>query len=430
MVPVTLAVAGAGLRGLSYARHARAAQGTRVVAVAEPDPERRRRFAAEFGLADDRVFDDWRALADAGRLADAAVVATMDRCHSDPAVRLADLGYHVLLEKPMATTEADAARVAEAARRNGTIMAVCHVLRYTPYTRMVKRLLDEGALGRLTGIEHLEPVGWWHQAHSFVRGNWRRSDTSAAMLLTKACHDVDWLLHLFGSAPQRVSSFGGLLHFRPENRPAQAGERCLECRLEPQCPYSAPRLYLGCLGDADLEFWPLSAVTPGRTGAEVIEALRTGPYGRCVYSCDNDVVDQQVVLMEFAGGATCSFTMSAFTPMGQRRTRLFGTHGFADGDGRSLRVTDFRDGSERVLRAGPADGGQTAEGHADGDRALTEAFLAAVAAGDPALLESDPEQSLASHRVVWAAERARTTGTVIELPAGQPAQPGIDRRLP
>ena len=150
-------------------------------------------------------------------------------------------------------------------------------------------------------------------AHSFVRGHWRRQDTSAPMLLAKSCHDVDWLVHLFGRPPARVSSFGSLSHFRPEERPATAADRCVDCPLEPSCPYSAPRLYLGCLGDADSEFWPLSAVTQGRTEEEVLRALRTGPYGRCVYACDNDVVDHQEVAMEFDDGATCSFTMSAFT---------------------------------------------------------------------------------------------------------------------
>jgi predicted dehydrogenase len=411
MTSVTLALVGGGLRGQLYARSAVASGAATVTAIAEPDAGRRSALGAEFEVPADRLYADWADLADAGRLADAAIIATQDQLHMAPAVRMADLGYHLLLEKPMATTEAEAAAIASAAERNGIILAVCHVLRYTPYTRMLKELLDSGRIGRLVNVQHLEPVGWWHQAHSFVRGHWRRSDTSAPMLLTKACHDLDWLVHLFGSVPARVSSFGSLTHFKPSERPAGAAPRCLDCPLEPSCPYSAKRLYLDCLADPDRHYWPLGAVTEERTEAGVLEALRTGPYGRCVYACDNDVVDHQVVNLEFPDGGTCSFTMSAFTPMEHRRTRLLGTHGFLDGDGQTIRLVDFRTGEEELLAVPEADG----DGHGGGDQELTATFLRAVQTGDPALLPTDAGASLATHRVVWAAEEARTSGTVVTL---------------
>jgi predicted dehydrogenase len=412
---VTLALVGAGLRGQTYARHAVATGQGRVVAVAEPDPRRRASVAAEFEIPADRVHADWAELAAAGRLAEAAILATQDRLHLAPAVALADLGYHLLLEKPMAPTETEAAEIAAAAVRNGVILAVCHVLRYTPYTKLVKGLLDEGRIGRLVSVEHLEPVGWWHHAHSFVRGNWRREDESGPMLLTKSCHDIDWLVHLFGGLPERVSSFGSRTHFRAGQRPEGAADRCLDCPVEPVCPYSAKRLYLGAVADPEQHFWPLGAVTPEPTERAVLEALRTGPYGRCVYTADNDVVDHQVVAMEFPGGATCSFTMSAFTPMEHRHTRLMGTHGYLDGDGRTLRHVDFRTGAETTIDSAEAGGPSASDGHGGGDEGLVEAFLAAVAAGDPSLVSSDAAESLASHRVVWAAERARRTGQVVSL---------------
>ncbi|MDX6264742.1 MAG: hypothetical protein QOH84_6430 [Kribbellaceae bacterium] len=411
MTSVTLALVGGGLRGQLYARSAVGSGAGRVTAIAEPDPDRRAALGAEFAVPADRLYADWSELADAGRLADAAIIATQDQLHMAPAVRMADLGYHLLLEKPMATTEAEADAIASAAERNGIILAVCHVLRYTPYTRMLKELLDSGRIGRLVNVQHLEPVGWWHQAHSFVRGHWRRSDTSAPMLLTKACHDLDWLVHLFGAVPARVSSFGSLTHFKASERPAGAAPRCLDCPLEPSCPYSAKRLYLDCLADPERHYWPLGAVTEERTEAGVLEALRTGPYGRCVYACDNDVVDHQVVNLEFPDGGTCSFTMSAFTPMEHRRTRLLGTHGFLDGDGQTIRLVDFRTGEEELLAVPEADG----DGHGGGDQELTATFLRAIETGNPALLPTDAAASLATHRVVWAAEEARTTGTVVTL---------------
>ena len=415
MSAVTLALVGAGLRGQAYARHAVEAGGARVVAVAEPDRQRREAAAREFGIPPEHVFEGWATLTNSPRLADAAIVATQDRMHRDPAVALADLGYHLLIEKPLAPTEEDATAIVEAALRNEVIAAVCHVMRYTPYTKMLKGLLDEGRIGKLISVQHLEPVGWWHFAHSFVRGNWRNSDESGPLLLTKCCHDIDWLVYMFGQVPSRISSFGSLSHFRPSERPAGAADRCLDCAVEPTCPYSAKRRYAQALADPDEHFWPLGALTPVATPSSVEAALRDGPYGRCVYACDNDVVDHQVVNLAFPDGATCSFTVSAFTPMEHRRTRLQGTHGYLDGDGRTVRHLDFITGREEVLDSVVDGGPSAADGHGGGDEGLVDAFLAAVATGDASLLTSDPVESLATHRVVWAAEEARLRDEVVHL---------------
>jgi predicted dehydrogenase len=394
-----LVLVGAGQRGVGYARRAVATGAGRIVAVAEPSPARRERFAAEFGAA---AFADWREID--RRLADAAIVATQDRDHEGPAVHLAGLGYHLLLEKPMAPEEESATRIASAVDDAGVMLAVCHVLRYTPYTKVLKSLIDDGRVGEVVSIQHLEPVGWWHQAHSFVRGAWRDTASSSPMLLAKSCHDIDWLLYVAGSPARRVSSFGGLAHFKPSSKPAGAADRCLDCAVEADCPYSAPRIYR----DAG-PGWPLSVVTS--SFADLDEALRLGPYGECVYNGQNDVVDHQVVTMELESGVTVAFTMTAFTPFEQRKTRIFGTHGYLDGDGAAIRVVDFRTGSDTVVTVSD----QLSAGHADGDDALVDAFLAAVASGDASLIRSDAATSLAGHRVVWAAERARHTGTVVTL---------------
>lgn len=413
---VTLAVAGAGLRGAGYARRAKATGGACVVAVAEPDPVRRARFAAEHGIPPERAFTHWRELAAVGRLADGIVIATQDADHAEPAVRFASLGYHILLEKPMATTEADCVRIVEAVERGGVMLAVGHVLRYTPYTRAIRDIIRSGRIGDPINVQHLEPVGWWHQAHSFVRGNWRSEAESGPMLLTKSCHDIDWIMYVLGDVPARVSSFGRLSHFRPEHRPAGASDRCVTCTVEPDCPYSATRLYLSCLGDPERERWPLGAVTDDTTTEGVLAALRDGPYGRCVYACDNDVVDHQVVNMEFPSGATASFTMTAFTPLAQRQTRVFGSRGYVEGDGHRLTVHDFVSGEVEVVHTGAPDAAPT--GHQDADDALADAFVAALATDNPTLLSSDARQSLAGHRVVWAAEEARRSGTVVDIPFG------------
>src|SRR5580704_6757674 len=267
MAPVSLIVIGAGQRGAGYARRARRhPDRASVVAVAEPDQARRARLAAEHGIAAGNAAAGWRELAGRGRLADAVLICTQDRMHAEPAEAFAALGYHILLEKPMAPDEAGCRRIVAAVEQAGVMLAVGHVLRYTSYTRAVKEAADSGLLGDIMSVQHLEPVGFWHQAHSYVRGNWRRSDLATSMLMAKSCHDLDWLQYVLGRAPLRVSSFGSLAHFTAAARPHGAADRCTACPVEAQCPYSAPRFY-GDLLERGEHSWPLSVVTDDFTPA-------------------------------------------------------------------------------------------------------------------------------------------------------------------
>jgi predicted dehydrogenase len=416
MAPVSMVVIGAGQRGTGYARWSLAHPDRAVVVgVAEPREVRRARLAAEHGIAAQNVAADWRELADRGRLADAVLICTQDRMHAGPAEAFAALGYHILLEKPMAPDEAACRRIVAAVEDAGVMLAVGHVMRYTPYTRAVKQIVDGGQLGDIMSVQHLEPLGFWHQAHSYVRGNWRRADLAASMLMAKSCHDLDWLAYILGRVPLRVASFGSLTHFIAANRPAGAADRCVACPVEASCPYSAPRLYRGLL-DRGEHRWPLSAVIEDFTPAALDEALRDGPYGRCVYACDNDVVDHQVVTLEFPGATTATFTMTAFSKAAGRATRLFGTRGELSGDGRTIRVYDFLTRAERLITPPSAGAMSAAGGHGGGDAGLMDAFTAAVATGNRELISSGPRESLASHLVVFAAERARLNGTVETIP--------------
>ena len=412
MAPVSVVVIGAGDRGTGYARWAlRHPDRASVVAVAEPREVHRAQFAAEHGIAGRNVAVDWRQLAGRGRLADAVLICTQDRMHAGPAEAFAALGYHILLEKPMAPDEAGCRRIVAAVENAGVMLAVGHVMRYTPYTRAVKEIVDSGQLGNIMSVQHLEPVGFWHQAHSYVRGNWRRADLAASMLMAKSCHDLDWLVHILGRMPARVASFGHLTHFTAANRPAGAADRCMVCPVEASCPYSAPRLYRGLLEEGQRR-WPLSAVIEDFTPAALEQALNDGPYGRCVYACDNDVVDHQVVALEFPGATTATFTMTAFSQAAGRATRLFGTRAELTGDGQAIRVYDFLTRAERLITSAPAGTMNAADGHGGGDAGLMDAFTGAVATGNRELILSGPRESLASHLAVFAAERARLNGTV------------------
>ena len=401
------------MRGHAYATAASAIPGVEIVAVAEPNPTTTARFIQQFPAAE--VFSDWRDLLAGPRVADAVIVALLDQDHREASVAFAEAGYDILLEKPIALSQADCDEIEAAAAANGVSITVCHVLRYTPYTQKLRELLDDGAIGEIMQIEHLEPIGHLHFAHSFVRGNWRRSDTSNSLLLAKSCHDIDWLLYIMGRPVQRVTSFGSLGYFRPESRPAGASDRCVSCVLEPDCTYSAVRFYRSGLNNPGSSEEYNALVMAGEVTPEAIDrALESGPWGRCVYQSDNDVVDHQTVQLEFTDGRLASFTLSAFAEGSNRKTRIFGTAGQITGDGQMLSVYDFR-----TLKTTEYDtdelGFAAATGHGGGDARLVEAFISALRDAAPEALSTSIAQSMASHRVVFAAEEARRTGTVVSL---------------
>ena len=414
--PVTFIIIGAGSRGSAYAEFAVANPDVaKLVGVAEPQEIPRRRLELQHQLAAENSFEDWREAAAKEKFADAVVISTLDAMHTEPAIAFANKGYHILLEKPMAPTLQECELIVEAVNANSLILAVGHVLLYSPYTKKLKEILESGTIGNVVSIQHLEPVGFWHQAHSFVRGNWNNESKSSPMLLAKSCHDFDWIRHLVDQPCVAVSSFGKLNHFRKEEKPVEAGDakRCIECAHEGNCCYSARRIYLESAAAGNAA-WPVDVITFDTTLEGVTDAIENGPYGRCVYECDNDVVDSQVVNMEFANGVTVSFTMTAFTTAGPRRTSIFGTRGEILGDGSTIVHHDFLTGETNTLL--PEDSGSFELGpQSSGDNGLMRAFFAAVANGDKSLLLSGPAETLESHRMVFAAEQARQKRCVVTL---------------
>ena len=277
MKPITAVVLGAGSRGWTYSSYAGAyPEALQIVAVAEPRTDRRTMLAEELNIPEAAQYASWQELLSQPRMADCAFVCTLDDDHTEPAIRAMELGYHVLLEKPMSNTEAECRRIVETANRTGRTLAVCHVLRYTPFYMTLKHLIDQGEIGEVTVINQIENVGYWHQAHSFVRGNWRNTAETSPMLLQKSCHDMDILLWLMGKRCERVQSFGSLRHFTPEHAPEGAPERCLNgCPHGDHCPYYAPRLYM----DMNRTGWPVDVITTDLSEEGRRKALEEGPYG-------------------------------------------------------------------------------------------------------------------------------------------------------
>ncbi|KAJ7179848.1 hypothetical protein C8R43DRAFT_1055757 [Mycena crocata] len=421
--PVTLAIIGCGQRGKAYAAYAlQSPDFCKVVAIAEPRPKTQRRFADAHKVDQTLVFDSWQALHAASeetintigkRLADAVVIAVQDHMHKEVVLAFAAQGYNILCEKPMATSLEDIIEIEEAVNRAGTIFGMGHVMRYSPYSREITEYVRSGALGKLVNIVQVEPVGYYHFAHSYVRGNWNTEKDSSFSLMTKCCHDIDIICFwLSPSTPARVSSFGSLQHFRKSSKPEEAGNalRCLDCPMEKDCAYSAKKIYLDPVSRGSTG-WPVSPLVDGVPDIEnVTHALRTGPYGQCVYESPNDVCDHQVVNFEFSDGASASFTMVAYTSLiCDRQVRLHFTHGEIVGDMRTFTVHDFRTGAR--TQSVPRDEGG---GHGGGDLGLIRAFVKAVRTGRQDALGTTLAEVVKSHMTVFAAETSRKEGRVVD----------------
>ncbi|WP_027480472.1 Gfo/Idh/MocA family protein [Deinococcus pimensis] len=366
---------GAGSRGLDVYGRTMLAQGDRcrVVAVAEPHHDRLRLAAAELRVPGGGRFADPDAFWTAARGLDldAVVIASPDRSHHAHVLEAVRLEVPMLLEKPAAHSLPALRDLRRRLSGYRPPVMIAHVLRYTAFFRTVHDLLSSGAVGRLVHLNHTENIGYWHFAHSFVRGNWRDEATSSPMVLAKASHDLDLLRWLVGAPPRRVTAFGRLHHFRPDQAPVGAPEHCLDgCPAEPDCPYSARKIYLERFQAEG--GWPNNVVTPDPSRATLLEALARGPYGRCVYRCDNSVHDTYSINILFENDVTAAFTLSAFTEETTRTVHVMGTHGELHGhlDRGEVVVNDFRSRERRVIRV-PA----TSGGHGGGDEALTLSFL-------------------------------------------------------
>jgi predicted dehydrogenase len=413
--PVEAVLVGAGGRGFdpfgAYAlQHPNE---LRYIAVAEPVAERRERFARLHRIDPRYSFSSAEELFACGQLAPALINATGDRQHVAVSVPALRLGYHVLQEKPMATTPHDCVRIVRAAEEAGRILQIGHVLRFAPFFVAVKEAVASGRIGEVMTVDHRENVAYWHMAHSFVRGKWRNQADSSPMILAKSCHDMDFLRWVVDRPCERVVSFGSLSHFRPEAVGPEVPARCTDgCPLAEGCAYNAPRFYLG-LGPG----WPVADLAVDQredpSPEERMEALRTGPYGRCVYRCDNDVVDHQVAILEFVGGVTATFTMHGFSAVPGRTMRYDGTRGtLLAGEGpEGVRAHYHLGDREEALHIRPVAGG-----HGGGDVGLIRAFLRAVREGGGEVLTS-ARVSLESHLMCFAAEKSRLEGCVVDLVA-------------
>ena len=427
--PLTAVMIGAGNRGYeAYGPYALAQpEQIRFTAVAEPIEERRVLFAQTHNISSKHQYHSWEDLLNQGRIADLALICTMDQMHVEPTNIALEAGYDVLLEKPMADTLPGCIQLVQTAERTGHLLQIAHVLRYIPFFSTLQEIVTSGRLGDVITVAHRENVSYWHMAHSFVRGLWRNSQTTSPMILAKCCHDLDILYWLFGPC-QQLSSFGLLAHFRPENAPPHAPERCTDgCPVADTCPWYAPRLYLdliplkhtmpGLETAVDYQDWPISVISEDTSREARRRALKTGPYGRCVYHCDNDVVDNQVISMFSESGITVTLVMQGHSHKEGRTMRYDGTRATLIGryylDEQVIEIHDHLNGTVETIYPTLPTTGAGATGHASGDEGLMAAFIQAVNGSDRALTTA--RNSLESHLMAFAAEEARVCGTVINM---------------
>jgi len=405
--PVTCVIIGHGGRGSTYSGFAlQIPQEWKVVGVAEPLDYRRDACVAAHGIAKENVFTSWEHVFERPKLADVAVITTQDAMHLAPALAALDRGYDLLLEKPIAQSWEECRRIYRKVRTTGAIVAVCHVLRYAPYYVQLRHVVASGLIGDVVSVQHLEPIGDVHMSHSYVRGPWRNKAESTPMILSKSCHDLDVLRWWVGRPCTRVSAFGGLAKFRAAQAPAGAPPFCLDgCPEEATCHYHAARVYV-----REKLFSAHHVVTPDRSPEGILAALRRGPFGRCVYRCDNDAPDHMVTNLEFEGGTTAAFSIEGCVSYQGRRTRVLGTKGDIVGDERAMEVTLFEGGRTTWDVTQAAD---DLGGHGGGDVRMVRDLVQAVSQRRQDLIPTTLQASLESHLMGFLAEESRVAGGAV-----------------
>jgi len=427
--------------------------------VAEPRKARREGFASEWNIAKEDQYETWEDLLNdkIGRIAKACLICTQDKMHTEPAIKALELGYHVLLEKPMATTIEDCIKLVNAAEKANKQLRICHVARYTTMFSKIKQAIKEGLVGNIINCNHSENVAYWHFAHGYVRGTWRKAEDSSPIILAKTCHDLDLLYWLIESPTKWIQSFGELSFYRKENAPKGAPERCLDgCPVADICPWYAPRLYIEAepliritqrskkrllrfAGKLLLnhrkfvkflsyfikslkkflnwQFWPATVISDDLSIEAKIEALKNEPWGRCVFHCDNDVPDHQTVNIQFENDVTATMTMHGHSFLDGRWIRISGTKGSLLGEftygGEKLIYYDHRYVHEKLLWENDI----TFGAHSDGDSGLMESFVNSLLKEDGKEQESlsSARASLESHLMGFAAEKSRLENKVIHM---------------
>ena len=429
----TVSILGCGSRGhYTYGKCMYAEKDKfKIVSMCDCDPRQIDLAKNAWGLTDEQCFLSEEEFLKEKR-SDVLVIATQDRDHVRMCIRALELGYDILLEKPISPVEDELYQLLEANKKYNRKVVVCHVLRYAPAFLKIKEFLDSGVIGNIVCIDWIEQVTYWHQAHSFVRGNWRNDKETSPMIMQKCCHDLDLLQFYANAKSETVYSVGGLSFFRKENQPAGASDRCETCPYKETCVYSAERLYVQKRRkDFDWAFdkpdvdeearrqgWPFNVVDLSRpiTEDSIRKAYENSGYGQCVFACDNNVVDHQTVVVQFENGIKANLTMTAFTALPGRKMTFHGTLGEVEMDEENnyIRLSRYGHGTQifsikEIVKQAMED----TFGHGGGDYMMVQDFYKALAGETE--LGTTLDRSVESHLMALAAEKSRITGEVCRV---------------
>ena len=424
--PVTAIIVGAGHRAMVYSKLALTnPELLKIVGVADPNPIRRKQCMEKFGFSEDMCFENAQELAKKGKLADTIINGTMDEQHIETAVPLLNCGYDMLLEKPFAVNEEEMRELVDCAKKNNSKVMICHVLRYTPFYYGIKKRIVDGEIGDIINIQTNEHVSYHHLSTSYVRGKWANSDKChTSMLLAKCCHDLDIIMWMMaGNKPTQISSFGNKMQFKPENAPKGAGTICMkDCPLVDTCVYSTKRLYIDHPDRWAFYVWDALEGIENPTIEDKIKLMKSdSPYARCMYKCDNNVVDHQSVLINFASGATATHNMVGGSSEPRRNIHIIGTKGEIFGN--------FEESKFYVSKIDPSPDAHNGEcrieevdlnvnsdmvgaygGHGGGDERLAEDFVKFIQGEKPSLACTSIFDSVAGHLAVYLADESREHG--------------------
>ncbi len=413
--PVTAIILGAGNRGTVYGSYAvKFPDQLKIVGVAEPISLRNERHTKLHKIVESNRFNTWEDVFKRPKFADAVIISTPDNLHYAPCMKALEMGYDILLEKPIAPTEKECRDILALAKKKGRIVGVCHVLRYAPYFVKMKELIAKGAIGEIISVQHFEPIEHTHMAHSYVRGNWHNSKATTPIILAKSCHDLDIIKWVIDKPAKEIVAMGDLKWFKKENAPEGSTARCTDgCKVERECPYSAIKEYYERRSRTSVLDLPEDK---SKHADVIMERLKTTNYGRCVYRMENDQPDHYVTSILFGDNVTANFSMEAFTSYHGRRTRVMGSMGDMVGDMEELVITDFRTRKELKLVPTADDvEGYKNSGHGGGDLLLVRDFVQAVAQQNPKLLTSTIDESIESHIMGFMAEESRKNKKVMSI---------------
>ena len=410
---VTVSIIGLGGRGgEAYGRYIiNLKDKFKITHVCDINHTRLHKYGDLFDVAQENRFDDEDKFFEK-KWSDVLFITTQDRMHVHMAKKALNLGYDIVLEKPISDDTQELRELSELAHKTGRKIMVCHVLRYTVTMRKLKEILNSGAIGKLVSIDHTENVVFWHEAHSYVRGNWRNRALSTPMIMAKCCHDLDLLQDFVGSKCRSVASMGSLSYFKSENKPEGAADRCTQCKYIESCSYSAKRIYIDMWKKVNrpANQFPFSLISDAYPTTEeaLWESIEKSPYGRCVFACDNDVVDNQTTIMQFENGVTATLKMEAFVKNGGRDIRFFGTEGELElcEDKGTITLKKYFD-ADMVWRI--TDLTDDLEGHGGGDHRMIDELYDIMTGKNPQVATSIDE-SIESHYMALAAEESRLNG--------------------